>query len=301
MAMVLKAVRVKNPPARPRRSGRGKLTPAQLAAGFGGKRRMAAATKPRAKQVSKPAHRRRVVARRKNIAEIVHIGLGNPAPKRGIQKVAKKGRVKKNTAVRRRAVAQKRRNPANGRTVFAKRTGRKHRQQRNPAITANISTMLQKAAWTVGGLVGARGLTQFAFTAIKNPAANSGVLGYVSNIVAAFVLGGVVGKFRGKEAGSAVTIGGLAGVVARAVTEYAPGGQFVRAQLSGLGDYGLGLYLPTQYAVPGVPVDPNSIEGGATMQNPWPQLPAPPAPANGVGRLADAGLGGRYSAAGRYN
>lgn len=311
MAVVLRRrVRVANPARRSsplrrakKNAARRKLTPAQIAAGFGGKRRQAAAKAARraarrnAPKSSKLAGIRRRPVRR-NIGEIITIA-GNPAKEK---KVAK-GRKRKSTAVRRRS---QRKNPSKRRTVvyMSKRrnSATKHRRRRNPSRTAGLSSMIAKAGWTVGGLVGARALTQLAFNLAKQPGANTGVIGYVGNVVAAFALGAVASKFRGREAGQAVTIGGLAGVVARAVAEFSPIGGFVKAQLSGMGD--LGIYLPGQFGPPWVPVDSQTIAGAVQMQNPFP-APALPAPAKngGVGRLGDvgSGIGGRYGTAGRYN
>lgn len=313
MAIVIRRpVRVANPasPSRRRKQNpRRKLTAAQIAAGFGGKRRQSAALASRRRvrrnSTSKPAGNRRPTVRRKqqNIGEIVV--LGNPAPVKERKTVAKR-RTSKKAAVRRRS----RKNPSTKRRAVFMAAPRKRRNfgrrhhRRNPGVRG-VGSMLTKAGWVVGGLVGARAVTQLAFSLAKQPSANSGVIGYISNIIASFALGAAVGKFKSVEAGQQVTIGGLAGVVARAVAEYSPIGSFVKSQLSGLGDYGLGIYLPGQFGPPWVPVDPQTVAGGVQMLNPFPAPPALPAPrsGSGVGRLGDvgSGVGGRYGSAGRYN
>lgn len=314
MAVVLRRrVRVANPARRSsplrrakKNAARRKLTPGADRGRIRGEAgRQAAAkaarrvTRRNAAKSSKLAGIRRRPVRR-NIGEIITIA-GNPAAK---EKKVAKGRKRKSTAVRRRSSARK--NPSKRRTVvyMSKRrnSAAKHRRRRNPSRTAGLTSMIAKAGWTVGGLVGARAVTQLAFNLAKQPGANTGVIGYVGNVIAAFALGAVASKFKGREAGQAVTIGGLAGVVARAVAEFSPIGGFVKAQLSGMGD--LGIYLPGQFGPPWVPVDSQTIAGAVQMQNPFPQ-PALPAPAKngGVGRLGDvgSGIGGRYGTAGRYN
>lgn len=310
MAVVIRRrLRVANPARRAgspirrakKNAAKRKLTPAQIKAGFGGKRRQAAQLSPRrtrrnaAKSSKLAGIRRRPV--RRNIGEIITIA-GNPATTKET-KVAVKGRKKKSTAVRRRS---QRKNPSKRRTVVymaKRRNTAKVRRRRNPS-TRGFTSMVAKAGWTVGGLVGARAVTQLAFNLAKQPGANTGVIGYVGNIVAAFALGALASKFRNAETGQAVTIGGLAGVVARAVAEFSPIGGFVKSQLAGMGD--LGIYLPGQFGPPWVPVDSQTLIGGATMQNPFPAPALPPAK-NGVGRLGDvaSGIGGRYGTAGRYN
>lgn len=316
MAQVLQRRRVANPSGRRASSAsRRRLSPAQIAAGFGGKRRQMASKAHRRRTSGTAARRRRPV--KKNIGEILTIGLGNPAAtKKRKKNMSSKGRSQK-TARRRSTSANRTRRakPTTNPFYFAhkrrtrprrvnaaKKTSRRYK--RNPGFrgSGGVTGMISKASWTVAGLVGARALTQLVYSLMKNPSANSGPLGYISNIAASFALGAAVAKFRSREAGTLVTIGGLAGVVARALAEYTPIGGYVKQQLSGLGDYGLGIYLPTQFNVPLVPTDTQTLAGGAQMIDPFPQ-PMLTAAGKGVGRLGDvaSGVGSRYSTSGRYN
>lgn len=321
MAVTIRKTNLVNPAARPR------FTKRQLAAGFGGKRRRAAALKKNSSRntAAKRARKRSgagAAVTRPNLG-LITVGLGNPAPqKRGNNAMAKTNVVRGRAS---RSVAAKRPARRANQGIFQRARRRaaappaKHRRRRNPRVQvivrrprnpgprlADLGSMAGKAGWIVGGMIGARGLTQLVFSTSNNQAANTGFVGYASNIIAAIVLGGAVGKFSSPEDGMLVAIGGLAGVVARAMAEYSPIGSFVKQQLAGLGDYGMGIYLPTQFSVPLVPVDPQSTST-AQMLNPFPPPPALPAPAGTKGMT---GLGARLSqgpasygryGAGRYN
>lgn len=136
------------------------------------------------------------------------------------------------------------RNPRRG--YFARR-----RRFSNPRGGGRIFGLMTKAAYTIGGAVGTRALTQ----AILGQQ-NQGMLGYAANAAAAFALGMAGGKFFGKDAGQFITIGGFVGIVMRLIQEFTQIGKVVNLQLSGLGDYGfagvrgLGSFEPMDYFVP---------------------------------------------------
>ncbi len=250
----------------PARAGKGrkmatakrrKLSAKQIKAGFGGKRRKAAAKssrpKHRARTKPNPSRKRRVVARaapvkrrkkravakrstakrRKNPTPmIISWAAGNPA-KRRTNKVAKR-RKKRATA--------KRSNPAGRRRVTKRRVT--HRR-RNPGTLGNPMTWIQGGAGVVVGAAGARLLPQMILGA-----SNSGPMGYLANAGAALGLGYLTHMLfpRNPVLTAAVLAGGFGSMISRVMTDKSP--MLAPYALAGLGDVGLGLYQKSNFPYP---------------------------------------------------
>ncbi len=237
---------------------RRKLSAKQIKAGFGGKRRKAAAKssrpKHRARTKPNPSRKRRVVAkaapvkrrkkravakrstakRRKNPTPmIISWAAGNPA-KRRTNKVATKRRKKRATA--------KRSNPAGRRRVTKRRVT--HRR-RNPGTLGNPMTWIQGGAGVVVGAAGARLIPQMLMGA-----SNSGPMGYLANAGAALGLGYLTHMLfpRNPVLTAAVIAGGFGSLISRVMTEKSP--ILAPYALAGLGDAGLGLYQKSNFPYP---------------------------------------------------
>ena len=189
-------------------------------------------------------------------------------------------RSKKQKASRRRASTHKHRrstprsNPVAHRGHSRKRS--RSRKRSNPAGVGRVGGLLMSGVYVVGGAVGTRMLTQ-AILGAKN----SGILGYGGNAISAFGLSWGVRKFvRNPHAANMVLVGGFTALAIRLLQDYTPLGQYVQANLAGMGirgDTGMGLLLQNSYTQPTV-----YDEGGAVMPSRWRALVAPPVVAAGV-------------------
>lgn len=227
-----------------------KFTAKQIKAGFGGKRRKAAAKtrhKPRtmpkattnAPKRRKPAvpkpvqHRRRTTAKRRttpNIGKIVSFSL---------PKEFQVATTKRNTA-RRKSTASHRRRPAKENTGHRRRGS-----QRNPSM-GNITELATGAVFTVAGAVGTQQFTQMVLGS-----SNTGVMGYFGNLVTAFLLSwGVKAFMKNDRAATAVLAGGFVEIVLRIIADYTPFGS-ITANL-GMGDYLAQNFLVPQRLQPNV-------------------------------------------------
>ncbi|HXU79238.1 MAG TPA: hypothetical protein VN794_21850 [Methylomirabilota bacterium] len=81
-------------------------------------------------------------------------------------------------------------------------------------------------------------------------ASNTGTMGYVANAVAALALGWVTNLAfpRNKALAGFVVAGGFGGLIARIAADKTPFG--AQLSLSGLGDWGLGLYQKSNFPYP---------------------------------------------------
>ncbi len=265
MAFSTVDVHIQNPA---RRAGKGrakvattkrrKLSAKQIKAGFGGKRRKAAAKSSRPKHRARtrpnpPRKKRRVVARkaapvkrrkravaktstrkrRKNPTPmIISWAAGNPA---GGRKVAKRRK--------KRATAKRRTNA--GRRAAPRKTMRRARRRSNPGALGSPINWIQGGAGVVVGVVGTRVIPQMILGT-----SNSGPMGYAANAAAAVGLGYLSHMMfpRNSVLTTAVIAGGFAGLISRVIADRTPfGAQF---SLSGLGDWGLGLYQKSNYPYP---------------------------------------------------
>ncbi len=251
---------------------RRKLSAKQIKAGFGGKRRKSAAksSRPKHRARTRPnpprKKRRRAVAkaapvrrkkravakkasprkRRKNPTPmIISWAAGNPA---GGKKVARRRK--------KRATAKRRTNA--GRRSAPKKVMRRSRRRSNPGALGNPMQWAEGGIGVVFGAVGSRMLPQMLLSS-----GNSGAMGYLANIGAAIGLGYLSHVMfpRRPALATGIVAGGVGATISRAIADRTPfGAQF---SLSGLGDWGLGLYQKSNYPYPprlqgGVPGTPQS-------------------------------------------
>lgn len=232
--------------------GRRKLSAKQIKAGFGGKRRQAAAKtrhKPAAKRPKSksnaPKHRTRTVyktktvyrkkktASRPNLGKIISFSLPKEST---VAKATKRNRVYSGTG------KSSRRRPK----AKANRGHHRRRTHRNPAF-GDIAGLVETAVFTVAGAVGTQQLTQVVLQAN-----NSGVIGYFGNLVAAFLLSwGVKAFMKNDKAAGAVLAGGFVEIVLRLIADYTPFGQYTSNL--GVGDYLAQWYNTPQQLKAGVP------------------------------------------------
>lgn len=114
---------------------------------------------------------------------------------------------------------------------------------------------IQGGAGVVAGVVGARAIPQMILGA-----SNTGTMGYAANAVAAVGLGWLTHMVfpRNPLLTTSVIAGGFAGLISRIISDKTPFG--AQLSLTGLGDYGLGLYQKSNY------LNPQRIQGGVPGQ-----------------------------------
>lgn len=162
---------------------------------------------------------------------------------------------RKNTHSRRRnAMAVRRRNPVRrGRrrnpAYIMKRINRGHRR-RNPILGITSGT-IGKALGVIGGAIGSKFITQLALGGN-----NTGIMGYGGNLVASIALGWGASKItKDNDFGMMVTVGGIAALVLRVLSDNTSIGQYVNLSLAGIGkggDTGLGIIQDSSFPVPQV-------------------------------------------------
>jgi len=263
---------------------RRKLSAAQIAAGFGGKRRKSAAkahrpaskrrnptTKsPRRRSTRRVATSPRKTRKRSNPGDIITLALANPAPAatKGKSSMARRkkrssvSRRRRSTTRRRRTnpvqVAHRRRTrrrsvaaaPRRRRRSTARRNPSIRRRRRNPSmgggIRSGMSGFLTQGLWAIGGAAGSKMLTQMVLGS-----SNTGVMGYGGNLAAAFVLGtGVKMVLKNQAAGNAVILGGVIQTLLRVLIDRTPFG--AKVSNLGMGDYMAQNFLTPQRLVDGL-------------------------------------------------
>lgn len=196
------------------------------------KRRRAAAKAPR-------RHKRRTAKRRNPTPAIISWTLGNPARRKGKKTMAR--RRKKRSSVRRSNAGRSTRRHT--KRVMHRRRG----SRRNPGMGSLGSPMdwLQGGAGTLAGVVGARALPQMLLGA-----SNAGPMGYAANFVTAAGLGWLTHMLfpRNRVLTGAVIAGGFAGTFARIISDKTSFGSAL--SMTGLGDWGLGLYQKSNFNNP---------------------------------------------------
>lgn len=149
-------------------------------------------------------------------------------------------------AKRRRATSRRRTgNPARRvrRAVMVRRTHRRRRG--NPGMLGSPMDWLTNGAGVAVGVIGSRALPQ-----MLAGASNTGAVGYVMNAAAALGLGFLTHLAfpRKPQLVGFVIAGGFAGLISRIAADRTPFGSTL--SLSGLGDYGLGLYQKSNFPYP---------------------------------------------------
>lgn len=224
--------------------GRRKLSAKQIKAGFGGKRRQAAAKirhKPAAKRPKSksnaPKHRTRTVYKTKTVYR-----QKKTASRPNLGKIISYTLPKEHSAVAKTTRNNKSHRSSSGphRSTRHNKPASHHRRrsQRNPSF-GDITGLIETAVFTVAGAVGTQQLTQVVLQAN-----NSGVMGYFGNLVAAFLLSwGVKAFMKNDKAAGAVLAGGFVEIVLRLIADYTPFGQYTS-------NLGVGDYLAQWYNTP---------------------------------------------------
>lgn len=143
--------------------------------------------------------------------------------------------------------SRKAKSNASHRRSTKKNTGHHRRgTKRNPSM-GDLTGLATSAVFTIAGAVGTKYLTQMVLTS-----SNTGVMGYLGNLVSAFLLSwGVKAFMKNDRAAAAVLSGGIVQVVLRLINDYTPFGAYT-ANL-GMGDYsasGIGNYMPQNFVTP---------------------------------------------------
>ena len=256
MPQVLKRRRLVNPASRKRRvssaTRKRRMTPKQIKY-FGTTRQRAALKAKRRKparkapvRVVRRKARKRTVARRKNVGEIITIGL-NPAGERKSMAVRRKRR--KATAKRRPYRARRRSNPV-ARTQGRRRVVRRRSvKRRNPIRRRRNQAMLTGTFRDVLGVIGGAAATKLITDRLPYNLA-VGPVGYLSTAVVALVLGYSVGKLgKNKPLGDKMMLGGLTYLGLRLLQDFVPG----IAAISPIGLRGMGVIGPSSFYTPQVP------------------------------------------------
>ncbi len=113
------------------------------------------------------------------------------------------------------------------------------RGKRNPA-GASFGNILETGVWAAVGAVGSKLLTQLVLSG-----SNTGIMGYLGNLVAGGVLGFAADKaLKNSRAAYAIYVGTAIQVLLRAISDYTPYGQAVA--LTGVGDYQVSNFVTPQ-------------------------------------------------------
>jgi hypothetical protein len=269
MAWSTVETKIANPAGKVRRMA--KLSPAQIRAGFGGRRRKIAAKARRraapkkrrasARKRSNP-HKHRASARPKRRA----VARKSSAPRRHRRRKAVANRAKRrnpvpqiiawtagNPAKRRSSMKRKKRRASARRSNagtrhYRRRTKavRHHRRRRNPGALGSPMDWITGGAGVVAGGLGSRVIPQMILGA-----SNTGAMGYLANAVTALALGwGAHALFKRNILTVTVIAGGFGSLIQRIVTEQTPYGAALSQPSTGLGDWGLGLYQKSNYLTP---------------------------------------------------
>jgi hypothetical protein len=300
--------RVAHRKANAKKKTKRKLTPRQIKAGFGGKRRQSALKRkaPKKNPVYRQAKRQAKAKRRAKRTShnpaplILTVGAVNPRRSKPMaQKKAKKRKsVKKNARrVSRRAPQRRRRrvvahNPRPRRRarkqnrrrntrviVMQPRRANRRKSRRNPGFFGTSMTSTEGLKLIAGGLAGvaaAKFLPTLLPASIGGGIASSNVGRTVLTGVAAVAAGFIAGKWD-KRVGDAVLFGGLMQTASVALNAFLP------SLYQSLG-IGLGEFAPGRFGLP---------------QNPLRELPAAPAylPAASGSRVQTTRLAGAYNPA----
>lgn len=224
-----------------------KLSKAQIAAGFGGKRRQSAQ-----KAARKTARKKKSGAVARTNKAHSHRPRTKPrkssARKASRPQKANWGKVvsyslPKEQAVATKANRGKKRKSSKGHAHRKTKTNGRRSSRRNISM-GGIPGLVTNAVFVIAGAVGSKYATQM----ILNDK-NTGVMGYIGNLVAAFGLSWAVKAFmKNEKAASAVLAGGIVQVVLRLIADYTPFGQYTKNL--GMGDYLTQIYSTPQHLKP---------------------------------------------------
>ena len=258
MAVTQRRKTLVNPARRKNAGRRRKLSAKQIAAGFGGKRRQSASKHRRRKPAVNVNRARRKPAARTNHRRRKNPGLVADYVKSAARRSARRRKTRANlgkiisfSLPKESGMAATKRNRSRKASTHHRRrrrptqVNRHHRRRthRNPSM-GDLTGLVTSAVFTVAGAVASKYLTQMVLTT-----SNTGIMGYLGNLVSAFLLSWAVKAFmKNDKAAGAVLAGGMVQVVLRLINDYTPFGQYT-SQL-GMGDYGIGNYMPQNFLTP---------------------------------------------------
>jgi len=227
-----------------------KLSPAQIKAGFGGKRRKAAA---KAKRHKPPARKAKPVRKNKaRSAPKMSAHRPRTAPRKK-RRAAKKNTGKivsfllpKESAVATTKTNRSRKNKGRTRKPATMKHNKRRASRKNPSV-GDLGGLVSSAVFVIAGAVGSKYATQMVLGT-----SNTSFMGYFGNLVSAFVLSwGVKSFMKNEKAAAAVLSGGIVQVVLRLINDYTPFGSYV-ANI-GMGDTGcagMNAYMPQNFLAP---------------------------------------------------
>lgn len=268
----------------------GRLSPAQIKAGFGGKRRQSALKAKRHKPASKPKAKAKARKNKARSAPKASSHRPRTAPRKQRRAKQNTGKIvsfllPKESAVATTKANRSRKNKSRTRKPATMKHN-KRRAKRNPSV-GDLGGLVSSAVFVIAGAVGSKYATQMALGA-----SNNGVMGYFGNLVAAFILSwGVKSFMKNEKAAAAVLSGGIVQVVLRLINDYTPFGQYT-ANI-GMGDtgcagMGMGAYMPQNFLTPQRLLD--GMHSAALQTFPGNGM-------NGCGGSLYSNTGGLYSSA----
>lgn len=291
-------------PARKRRTRMAKRMTLKQRLHFGTARQRAAAKaslRGSRKRKRNTAHRTRTVSRPRrrrtqNPGEIIAMTLGNPARKKGRNRMAATKRRRRhasraNAGHRRRrrttAVHHRRRthkaNPARRRVYNRGRRRVYNRsRRRNPAGYSWGGVFELGAGAVVGSALSSAG------TQLVLGTSNTGMVGYAGNLITTLVLSwlgsmGPLRKFRGFSPG--ILAGGVGALIKRIISDYSLFGGYTASL--GMGDYMVSNWVTPQRLIS----DFRSLTDSNYGQGQWGLQSAPPALAMSSSGISTAGMG----------
>ena len=185
----------------------------------------------------KPRKQKARHAARKNTGERFAYVL-NPGRRSGGGKMASHKTKKKSWSASHHHKTGARKNPAHKRYSRPVHMNRR-RHHRNPA-GFSVGALIETGVFATVGAVGSKLLTQLVLGA-----SNTGVLGYIGNVVAGGLIGLAADKgLKNKQAAFAIYVGTAIQLVLRAITDFTPYGQAVA--LTGVGDYQVSNFVTPQ-------------------------------------------------------
>ena len=146
---------------------------------------------------------------------------------------------------RRKRTATAKRSNAGRRHVKRMTHHRRHTRRSNPGALGTPMDWVQGGAGVVAGAVVTRALPQMLLST-----SNTGAMGYAANAITALGAGFLTHMLfpRSRVLTAAVIAGGFGSLISRIISDQTPFGSTL--SLSGLGDWGLGLYQKSNYPYP---------------------------------------------------
>jgi len=219
-----------------------------------------------------------------NVGEIITISLPNSGTRRKTSSMAK---TKRRSNPKHRAAPRKRA-WSKTKVVYRYRSKprKKARGRRNPA-GLGLGGRFTEAIGVVGGAA----LNKMVVDGVLPVGLRSGFMGYISTAVIAMASGPIVGNIsKNKKLGESISLGGWVALALRLANDFMP-----QVPL-GLSLNGMGRVIPSQFAVPRVPIGNSFSRFVAPGWTPRPALPpAMVSGGNGVGAYGGGRRMGRMA------